>query len=126
MDETCEDEATVRPIDHPAALSLDMQIVVRATFITSAGHRHVGYIYWRRPTAIDALQPVLFIGNLDVTFWNGIRKPDAEYLREIRETLGVAAFPIRFASVPLQNLPSLSGLLHGIYYWKSGVVLIRL
>jgi len=51
MDETVENELTVRPVLTREPIDIGFQIIVRTWFETRDGARNVGYIYWSNSSA---------------------------------------------------------------------------
>ncbi|WP_411381634.1 hypothetical protein [Pseudomonas sp. MPB26] len=120
MDDTVEDELTVRPLAEQEACS-DFQIVVRADFFGESGAVYRGYLYWDSNAAIEYLKPVVLSDKGDaVSFWSGIVTPaweSSEFADSIRSEL-----PISYASEPVFGLPSICGKLDGLYYLSDDQV----
>ncbi len=116
MDESVEDEMSVRPAKIPGDIDNDLQIIVRTTFTTASDKKFIGYIYWNQTDATEYLQPVILTENGPVTFWNGMMPPDEEYLERVRSEIGISAFPIVFESEEFFNLSRICGELRGIEY----------
>lgn len=114
MDESVEDEWTVRPL-LAAEDESDAQIIVRTRFEATDGAVFLGYIYWVGEQTVNYRQPNMFVGDECVSFWNGLREPHWDhYSQQVQALRGV--FPIRYVSEALMGLPSLSGTLEGLYY----------
>lgn len=76
MDETVEDELTVRPAGPGQGFEQDYQVIVRTTFESREGSRYLGYLYWHASAHVCDSQPVVFVGNSDcIAFWSGIATP---------------------------------------------------
>jgi len=120
MDDTVEDELTVRPLVEQETCS-DFQIVVRADFFGESGAVYRGYLYWDSNAAIEYLKPVVLSDKGDaVSFWSGIVTPvweSSEFAGSIRSEL-----PISYASEPVFGLPSICGKLEGLYYLSDDQV----
>lgn len=119
MDETVENELTVRPVRSREIIDIGFQIIVRAWFETRDGARYIGYIYWNNSSAIGHLQPVMFVRTDEcISFWSGMFEPNwANYsseLKVIRSNL-----PVLFLSEVIFELASISGVLEGLYYFKN-------
>jgi hypothetical protein len=115
MDDTVDDELTIRPFEGDCQTN-DYQVIVRTTFISSDGTKYLGYIYWSSPNEVADVKPVLFVNNEDcLTFWNGMIEANwddyGEEQKELRKL-----FPISYSSDSVQGLESLSNKLEGLYY----------
>lgn len=122
MDETVENELTVRPVRSRELIDIGYQIIVRTWFETRDGARYVGYIYWNNSSAIGHLQPVMFVrADECISFWSGMVDPNwANYssrLQIIRSVL-----PISFSSEVIFYLETISGTLEGLYSFNDGQV----
>lgn len=120
MDETVENELTVRPVRSKEVVELGFQVIVRAWFETCDGKRCIGYIYWRGSDFIGHLQPVMFFGSEGcISFWSGVLEPQWENypsaLRCVR-----SHFPVSFLSETVFDLAAVSGVLYGLYSLKDG------
>jgi len=115
MDESVEDELTVRPLLEKEACS-DVQIIVRTNFVGVDGSSYLGYLYWDGNGGVEYLKPVIFLEDgSSITFWNGMVKPSWEdYSARAQELRAV--FPISYTSDHLLELPKISGRLEGLYY----------
>ena len=114
MDDTVEDELTVRPLAEQETCS-DFQIIVRANFFGVSGSVYSGYLYWGSDCLVEYLKPVILSqAGETISFWNGIVQPtwdSSEFSNLLRSDL-----PISYVSAPLLNLPSVRGRLEGLYY----------
>ena len=115
MDDTVDDELTIRPFEGDC-LTNDYQVIVSTTFIANDGTKYLGYIYWSRPNNIEDVKPVLFVNDEEcLTFWNGMVEVNWEdYGKEQKELR--CKFPLSYLSAPVQGLESLSSKLEGLYY----------
>ncbi len=121
MDETVEDELTVRPVIG-ACLEGDFQVIVRTTFTDSKALQYIGYIYWSTPKVIGHIMPVMFTGVEEcITFWSGIRQPSWSVYSASQQRLK-DAFPIGYESDATVGLPSLTGTLKGLYFSNNNNV----
>ena len=120
MDETVEDESTVRPLAEQETCS-DFQIIVRTDFLGESGAVYRGYLYWDSNAAIEYVKPVILSDKGGaVSFWSGIVTPaweSSEFASSIRSEL-----PISYASEPVFGLPSICGKLEGLYYLSDDQV----
>ncbi|WP_330210025.1 hypothetical protein [Pseudomonas sp. AM4(2022)] len=120
IDDTVEDELTVRPLAEQETCS-DFQIIVRADFFGESGAVYRGYLYWDSNAAIEYVKPVVLSDKGDaVNFWSGIVTPaweSSEFAGLIRSEL-----PISYASEPIFGLPSICGTLEGLYYLSDDQV----
>lgn len=115
MDESVEDELTVRPLLEEETCA-GAQIVVRTSFIGVDGSSYLGYLYWDNSGIVEYLKPVILLEDgTYVTFWNGMVKPSwADYSAKAQVLRG--AVPFSYISEPLLGLPKISGKLEGLYY----------
>ncbi|WP_223472334.1 MULTISPECIES: hypothetical protein [unclassified Pseudomonas] len=124
MDETVEDELTVRPVCSREIVDVGFQIIVRAWFETHRGDRYVGYIYWGNSSDIGHLQPVMFVGvDQCINFWSGICEPVWESYSLQLQSLR-SDFPISFSSESIFELISVSGVLQGLYSFEDDRVMV--
>jgi len=115
MDDSVEDELTVRPL-HEAEACTDYQLIVRAHFEGQNGARYLGYLYWDMYGAIEYLKPVvLFEDGSAISFWSGIAKPTWEECSEKAQALR-KALPISYVSESLLGLSEISGVTEGLGY----------
>jgi hypothetical protein len=115
MDESAEDELTVRPLLDKETCT-DAQIIVRASFVGGDGSSYLGYLYWDGGGEVEYLKPVILLEDgSSVTFWNGMVEPSwADYsarAQELRDEL-----PFSYISESLFELPKISGRFEGLYY----------
>lgn len=115
MDDSAEDELTVRPLLEKEVCS-DAQIIIRTGFLGADGSEYSGYLYWDDSGAVEYLKPVLlFEDGSSVTFWNGLVKPCwGDYSLKVQNLRMV--LPISYVSEPLLELSSIPGRLEGLYY----------
>lgn len=115
MDESVEDELTVRPLLEKEVCA-DSQLIVRASFLGADNSRYLGYLYWDDSGRVEYLKPVILLEDgSSVTFWNGMVKPSwDDYSTRAQELRAV--LPISYISEPLLELPEISGWLEGVYY----------
>ena len=115
MDDSVEDELTVRPLLEKETCS-DAQIIIRTGFLGADGSKYSGYLYWDDSGAVEYLKPViLFEDGSSISFWNGLFKPSwGDYSLKAQEIRMV--LPISYVSEPLLELSSISGRLEGLYY----------
>ena len=120
MDDTVEDELTVRPLAEQETCS-DFQIIVLTDFLGESGAVYRGYLYWDFNAAIEYVKPVILSDKGDaVSFWSGIVTPtweSSEFACSIRTEL-----PISYASESVFGLPSICGKLEGLYYLSDDQV----
>ncbi len=124
MDETVQNELTVRPVFSRELIDIGFQILVRAWFQTCCGVRYIGYIYWGNSSVIGHLQPVMFVSvDQCINFWNGMSEPIWEnYSPELQVIR--SDFPISFSSESVFDLPVVTGVLQGLYSLKDGQVTV--
>ncbi|WP_434560923.1 hypothetical protein [Pseudomonas sp. Z4-20] len=115
MDESAEDELTVRPLLDKETCT-DAQIIVRASFVGKNGSSYLGYLYWDGGGEVEYLKPVILLEDGSfVTFWNGMIEPSwADYSARAQELR--SGLPFSYISESLLELPKISGRLEGLYY----------
>ncbi|TFY84982.1 hypothetical protein DYL61_30250 [Pseudomonas nabeulensis] len=115
MDESVEDELTVRPLLDKETCT-DAQIIVRASFVGCDGSSYLGYLYWDGDGEVECLKPVILLEDGSfVTFWNGRVEPSwADYSARAQELR--ARLPFSYVSESIFELPKVSGRLEGLYY----------
>lgn len=115
MDESAEDELTVRPLLDKETCT-DAQIIVRASFVGKNGSSYLGYLYWDDGGEVEYLKPVILLEDGSfVTFWNGMIEPSwADYSARAQELR--SGLPFSYISESLLELPKISGRLEGLYY----------
>lgn len=122
MDATVEDEATVRPVQPRQRVPSGLQMIVRCRFEDASGRVYPGYVYVDDTQSVEAARPVLWAGQLCVTFWNGMVKPKREYLARVARAIPAGAWPIRYRSEANLCVPVMSGFLEGIYFIEDSDV----
>ncbi|WP_325919142.1 hypothetical protein [Pseudomonas frederiksbergensis] len=124
MDETVQDELTVRPVCSKEVIDIGFQVIVRTRFETCRGDEYIGYIYWSNSSAIGHLQPVMFVSMDEcINFWSGVSDPDwGNYSLELQAVR--SDFPISFSSESVFDLTSVTGVLQGLYSVKDGQVMV--
>ncbi|WP_407364140.1 hypothetical protein HKW97_23905 (plasmid) [Pseudomonas luteola] len=119
MDDTAEDELTVRPLIDYSEVK-NRQVIVRAEFKNREDKTFTGYVYWSSDEAPENRQPVIFCSNSTcLNFWNGMFTPAweefPEECRALRHTL-----PITYQSEGFPGIEPMKGVLEGIYYLNNG------
>ena len=118
MEESVIDgETFIAPVESEKILDMDYEIIVKTIFICNSKKEYTGYIYWGNPRLIQFLKPTIIINDLNIDFWNGIRRPDNT--KQVIELLGEKAFPICYISENVMGLESIKGILDGLYYLDS-------
>lgn len=116
MDETVEDELSIKPFETGNPFFPDHQILVRTDFFDKDGRQYDGYIYWNYDKSVETLQPAIFVNKEEyLTFWNGIRRPSWEKEGLSQQVLR-DKFPLDFVSQEHAGLPSIKGRLLGLYF----------
>jgi hypothetical protein len=118
MDDTVEDEETVRSVTDESQLE-DLQVIVKTDFEDQAGNKYLGYVYWGEPKIVEYLKPVMFFdeaGESGMAFWNGMIEPEDVDFDQAKGILNSKSFPIRFESAGFFGLYPIKGELKGIYY----------
>ncbi len=115
MDETVEDELTVRPLKDVNQIG-DAQLIIKTQFIDSQNRQYLGYVYWGTPDTVDCIKPVMFTDESEcISFWNGLSKPSWDEYGGSQAPLK-EALPVRFETTAFPTIKSLSGSLKGLYY----------
>ncbi|MFV9654495.1 hypothetical protein ACNFCK_06200 [Pseudomonas sp. NY15366] len=121
MDDSVEDELTVRPLQAVESCA-DAQLIVRTNFEGRNGARYLGYLYWDRSGGVEYLKPVVFLDDGSaVSFWSGIAKPSWEEYSDRAQVLR-KALPMTYVSDSLLGLPELSGVLEGLGYLDGDTI----
>lgn len=121
MDDSVEDELTVRPLKERESCA-DAQIIVRARFDGNNGAKYLGYLYWDDNEGVEYLKPVVLLDDGSaVSFWSGMVKPSWEDYSEKAKELR-SALPITYVSEPLFGLSEISGVLEGLGYLDNDTV----
>ncbi len=121
MDDSVEDEETVRPVTDKAQLE-DIQVIVKTIFEDQTGLKYSGYIYWGEPKKVEYLKPVMFFdesGESGIAFWNGMIEKENSDFDHAKDILSSESLPIRFESVEAFGLYPIKDELEGIYYIDS-------
>lgn len=120
MDESVEDEATVRPV-YSAEQLLGFRIIIRSVFKDSNGGKYLGYMYWGSG-GVEDLQPTIFLKKGGaVNFWSGMREPSWRKYPPVANMLK-NALPISCMSEFLYGLPSINITLNDLAYFRDGSV----
>lgn len=115
MDESVQDEQTVRPLLEPET-GADFQIIVRTRFSGADGSHYLGYVRWCGYDDVSHVQPVLFVADgTCVSFWSGMLTGSWNGLSNEAQRLRTA-LPLSYQSEPLLGLSSISGRLEGLYH----------
>lgn len=119
MDDTVENELSVKPLDSNDALYPDYQVIVKTDFIDVNGKHYPGFIYWCVGESVAQWQPTLFVNQKDsLSFWNGILIPSWEKEGKSQQAL-CDKFPIKFRSQECAGLSAIHGELSGLYFLDS-------
>ncbi len=113
-DETGDDDTSVRPAKEDECLNGGLQLIVRCIFRDHTGREFQGYLYDGEEDDVDYVKPVLWIEDLCLTFWNGVIKPNAGYLDQIRAKN--ISWPLSYKSEAVWGLVSKTGILAGLYF----------
>ena len=81
-DEEC-DEATIVPASQEDISNPNSQLIIQSEAIDSKGNKWLGFIYWSKPVCIEHCQPTIWVQEVSVQFWFGIRKPDIRELPKL-------------------------------------------
>lgn len=119
MDESVEDEASVRPVRDGELASDRIQLIARAIFRDQGGRLLPGYIYPGCGSGVEDTQPVAWSDSLCITFWNGFIKPSPDYVKEIR--CAGLQWPLSY-EIDADGVKPQHGSLDGIYYLEGNVV----
>lgn len=113
MDDSVEDEASVRPLRCGEVVPDGVMRIVRAVFTDREGRVLPGYIYPGYGSGVAETRPVAWCNDICITFWNGISEPSPAYLDRIRE-VGLK-WPITYTT-DVDGLEPQVGKLAGVYY----------
>jgi hypothetical protein len=119
MDESVEDEASVRPMRRGEIVPDGLQRIVRAIFRDRAGRVLPGYIHPDCGVGVEDARPVAWCNELCITFWNGMVEPSAGYLERIRAA-GLQ-WPLTYETDAVEVQPQ-QGTLDGVYYLDGDTV----
>lgn len=115
MDDSVEDELTVRPL-HGEEYCTDAQVIVRAHFSGRDGSRYLGYVYWDGCTDVEYLKPVVLLGDgTAISFWSGLVKPSWDDCSELAQKVR-GGLPFTYVSEEIFGLSPVSGELEGLGY----------
>lgn len=123
-----QDESIVRPLGLDDLASETGQVFVQAAFMFPNGRIRTGFVTLNAGDDPSGHQPVMFIADETVLFYNGTSKPKPaelkSFLRPLRKVCS-EPFPIAYITAlqsPLGN-PLASGRLDGFYWladWRTG------
>lgn len=116
MDDSVEDEASVRPVAPGEIVPDGLLKIVRTVFRDQLGRLFPGYVYVSSGDEVVETRPVAWAGGVCVTFWNGMIEPAPGYLGRIR-SVGLR-WPIEFET-DASGVPPKRGTLDGIYYLEG-------
>jgi hypothetical protein len=116
------DEMSVCPVTSEMSLPVAYQMIVRSKFYATHGAVFPGYVYWSAGQRVSDWKPTMWIGDVVVTFWNGIVPPDASYLARVHERLAPQSWPIVFTSESVRGLISTTGTVDGVYFLEGGAM----
>jgi hypothetical protein len=119
MDESVQDEASVRPVRRGEIVPDGVQRIVRAVFRDKSGRVLPGYIYPGCGSGVEDARPVAWCNELCITFWNGMIEPAPSYLERIRDA-GLQ-WPLTYAT-DADEVQRQEGNLEGVYYWDRDTV----
>jgi hypothetical protein len=113
MDESVEDEASVRPLRPGEVVPDGIQRIVRAVFEDATSKVFPGYIYPGSGGSVEDTRPVAWCGNLCITFWNGMIEPSRTYLDQIKSAN--IQWPLTYET-DAAEAANQAGSLNGVYY----------
>jgi len=116
MDETVEDEATVRSVEPGQEIPEGLPMIIKCRFEDARGRSYSGYVYLDEGVDVETERPVLWAGDLCLTFWNGMVEPSEEYVANVAAAIPACAWPIRYTSEEGGETPPMSGVLEGLYF----------
>jgi hypothetical protein len=119
MDESVEDEASVRPVRGGEVVPDGLQRIARAVFRDRAGRALPGYIYPDCGSGVEDTRPVAWCDELCITFWNGMTEPSPDYLARIKDAR--LQWPLTYET-DAHGLQPQMGTLDGVYYLDGNVV----
>ena len=118
-----QDEATVRPRpDLKEITEFTGQLAVRAEFTAADGTTFLGIITPSNTSDLGYIHPIIITHTKQVTFWNGMIKPEAKELKENYHALQKTAkelFPLKFrALIPFKGGIN-TGVVPGFMYYSD-------
>jgi hypothetical protein len=116
MDQSVEDEASVRPVEHDEIVPDGMVTIVRCIFRDQSGRQMFGYVYPRHRDDVDERLPVAWCGSLCITFWNGMREPSPSYVATV--VSANLQWPLSYQT-DTERAPACAGKLDGLYYLQE-------
>jgi len=119
MDQSVEDEASVRPVQPGEVVPDGLQTIVRCVFRDRSGRELPGYLYASGVEKVEDVKPVAWCGSLCVTFWNGIIEPSSTYVAEIKNS-GLS-WPVSYETIA-EGFPVQRGTLNGVYFREGNVI----
>lgn len=117
MDDSVEDEASVRPVRRGEVVPDGVLKIVRTVFKDGRGRVLPGYIYPGYGSGVEDARPVAWCNALCISFWNGIVEPSPSYIAQVRAA-GLQ-WPIAYET-DADVFPPQIGMLAGVYYYMDG------
>jgi hypothetical protein len=123
-----QDECTVRPLKLEDLSSEAGPVLVQAAFLFPNGRLRPGAITVNAGDDLSGHQPVVFLENASLHFYNGSTEPKPSalkaFLRPLRKVCA-EPFPIFYVTAlhSSAGTPLASGQLHGLYWlinWRTG------
>lgn len=119
MDDSVEDEASLRPVKRGEIVPDGLQRIGRAVFTDGIGRSWTGYMYLGGGVDVEDARPVAWCNDVCITFWNGMIAPSREYLVRIRDA-GIQ-WPVHFRT-DADGVEARSGMLAGVYFMDGKAV----
>jgi hypothetical protein len=123
-----QDECTVGPLKLQDLLDETGPTIVQAAFMFPNGRLRSGLITLNAGDTLSGHQPVVFLEDGPVFFYNGAMEPTSavlkSFLRPLRKVCS-EPFPISYVTTlhTKGGAPLVSGQLHGLYWlanWRTG------
>ncbi|MES2888298.1 MAG: hypothetical protein V4739_09845 [Pseudomonadota bacterium] len=125
-----QDECTVRPLALEALAGATQQVFVQAIFCFPNGRVRPGMVTLNAGSGPDGHQPVVFLPEASLAFYEGSLAPSASAVKQFVSALKKVSptpWPVRYASAlfTAQGAPLAAGSLDGLYWlvdWQTGAL----
>lgn len=123
-----QDECTVRPLPLGELDSATQQVFVQAAFLFPNGRIRLGMVTLNAGADISGQQPVLFLPEGPLTFYEGGAQPKPSAVKRFISALkrvSPTPLPVRYVSALFgsNGVPLVAGSLDGLYWlanWRTG------
>jgi len=123
-----QDECTVRPLPLGELPGATQQVLVQAAFLFPNGRIRLGMVTLNAGTDPSGHQPVLFLPEGSLTFYEGATQPKPSAVKRFVSALkrvSPTPLPVRYVSALCgsNGAPLAAGTLQGLYWlanWRTG------